>query len=208
MRIQKNICLFLFLSSLGGMLAWLWRMPNLVGRHIPINGKTMCIFDHVVTVPVSTPTPRLTLHHFPAVMKSICFAFQDFSSSSRHHQFHPLSDQERDITYLDMEKKKEKNNFCSCLHQEPASGKGGEVQTTRTTKTSRVAFRGAQFRRSATCSVYTRDVQSSSALVGALTSRCSAGICRRSGSAGGGRRSRKNRECACKWISERKPALC
>ena len=95
MRIQKNICLFLFLSSLGGMLAWLWRMPNLVGRHIPINGKTMCIFDHVVTVPVSTPTPRLTLHHFPAAIKSICFAFQDFSSSSRHHQFHPLSDEER-----------------------------------------------------------------------------------------------------------------
>ena len=106
MRIQKNVCLFLYLSSLGGMLAWLWRMPSLVGRHIPIKGKTICIFDDVVTVPVSTPTPRLTLHHFPAVMKSICFAFQDFSSSSRHHQFHPLSDQERDITYLDMEKKK------------------------------------------------------------------------------------------------------
>ena len=62
--------------------------------------------------------------------------------------------------------------------------------------------------RNATCSVYMRDVQSSSTVLGALSSRCSAGICRKRGRAGGGWRNRKNREFAYNRISERKPALC
>ena len=73
---KRSMCIpitsvFLFLSSLGGILEWLWRMTNLVGRHIPIKGKKVWFFDDV--------NYRTCVHTYTPTQKSIFFAFQDFS---------------------------------------------------------------------------------------------------------------------------------